>query len=84
MYVPHFIPKSLRSSPRRHRGDRITTMPMKTPPLPVELAVSGCTILFRHGPGVIKKERPVSGHSFRSSWSHTQAGMAAASLYRRR
>ena len=67
MYVPHFIPKSLRSSPRRHRGDRITTMPMKTPPLPVELAVSGCTILFRRGPGVIKKERPVSGHSFRSS-----------------
>ena len=34
---PHLILKSLRSSPRKHRGDRITTMPMKTPPLPVDL-----------------------------------------------
>ena len=64
---PYFIPKSLRSSPRRHRGDRITTMPMKTPPLPIELAVSGCTILFRYSPGVIKKERPVSGNVIKAS-----------------
>ena len=37
--------KILRSSPRRHRGERTTTIPMKTPPLPVEFAVDGCFIL---------------------------------------
>ena len=29
----YFTPKILRSSPRRHLGDRTTTMPIKTPPL---------------------------------------------------
>lgn len=39
--------KILRSSPRRHRGERTTTIPMKTPPLPVNLTVAGCFILCR-------------------------------------
>lgn len=36
LQAPHaypFRPNSLRSSPRRHLGDRTTTMPIKTPPL---------------------------------------------------
>lgn len=45
MYDPYFTLKILRSSPRRHRGERTTTIPMKTPPLPVEFAVDGCFIL---------------------------------------
>ena len=45
MYDPYFTLKILRSSPRRHRGERTTTIPMKTPPLPVEFAVDGCLIL---------------------------------------
>ena len=45
MYAPYFTLKILRSSPRRHRGERTTTIPMKTPPLPVEFAVDGCFIL---------------------------------------
>ena len=43
--MPYFTLKILRSSPRRHRGERTTTIPMKTPPLPVEFAVDGCFIL---------------------------------------
>ena len=42
----------LRSSPRRHRGERTTTIPMKTPPLPVGFAVDGCTILCESGESV--------------------------------
>ncbi len=45
MYDPYFTLKILRSSPRRHRGERTTTIPMKTPPLPVGFAVDGCFIL---------------------------------------
>ena len=45
MYTSYFTLKILRSSPRRHRGERTTTIPMKTPPLPLDLTVSGCTIL---------------------------------------
>ena len=45
MYTAYFTLKILRSSPRRHRGERTTTIPMKTPPLPVEFAVDGCFIL---------------------------------------
>ena len=45
MYDPYFTLKILRSSPRRHRGERTTTIPMKTPPLPVGFAVDGCIIL---------------------------------------
>ena len=45
MYDPYFTLKILRSSPRRHRGERTTTIPMKTPPLPVSLTVAGCLIL---------------------------------------
>ena len=41
----YFTLNILRSSPRRHRGERTTTIPMKTPPLPVEFAVDGCSIL---------------------------------------
>ena len=33
MYDPYFTLNILRSSPRRHRGERTTTIPMKTPPL---------------------------------------------------
>ena len=47
MYTAYFTLKILRSSPRRHRGERTTTIPMKTPPLPVGFAVDGCTILCR-------------------------------------
>ena len=36
---------TMAESPRRHRGERTTTIPMKTPPLPVEFAVDGCLIL---------------------------------------
>ena len=35
--MPYFTLKILRSSPRRHRGERTTTIPMNTPPLPVNL-----------------------------------------------
>ncbi len=35
--MPYFTLKILRSSPRRHRGERTTTIPMKTPPLPYRL-----------------------------------------------
>ena len=42
----------LRSSPRRHRGERTTTIPMKTPPLPVGFAVDGCFILCGAGESV--------------------------------
>ena len=53
--VPDACPDILRSSPRRHRGERTTTIPMKTPPLPVEFAVDGCTILCGVGRSVQKK-----------------------------
>ena len=52
MYDPYFTLKILRSSPRRHRGERTTTIPMKTPPLPVGFAVDGCFILCRKKSGV--------------------------------
>ena len=45
MYDPYFTLKILRSSPRRHRGERTTTIPMKTPPLPVGFTDDGCSIL---------------------------------------
>ena len=35
--MPYFTLKILRSSPRRHRGERTTTIPMNTPPLPLNL-----------------------------------------------
>ena len=41
----YFTLKILRSSPRRHRGERTTTIPMKTPPLPVGFTDDGCSIL---------------------------------------
>ena len=47
MYTVYFTLKILRSSPRRHRGERTTTIPMKTPPLPLRLTVAGCFILCR-------------------------------------
>ena len=50
--MPYFTPKILRSSPRRHFGERTTTIPMKTPPLPISLTVAGCFILCSFGPGV--------------------------------
>ena len=43
--MPYFTLKILRSSPRRHRGERTTTIPMKTPPLPVGFTDDGCSIL---------------------------------------
>ncbi len=43
----YFTLNILRSSPRRHRGERTTTIPMKTPPLPFKLTVPGCLILCR-------------------------------------
>ena len=52
MYDPYFTLKILRSSPRRHRGERTTTIPMKTPPLPVGFAVDGCFILCGAGESV--------------------------------
>ena len=52
MYDPYFTLKILRSSPRRHRGERTTTIPMKTPPLPVGFAVDGCFILCSFGESV--------------------------------
>ena len=55
MYDPYFTLKILRSSPRRHRGERTTTIPMKTPPLPVEFAVDGCIILCAEDKNVIGK-----------------------------
>ena len=48
----YFTLNILRSSPRRHRGERTTTIPMKTPPLPVEFAVDGCSILCGSGENV--------------------------------
>ena len=45
LFQPYFTLNILRSSPRRHRGERTTTIPMKTPPLPVSLTVAGCLIL---------------------------------------
>ena len=50
--MPYFTLKILRSSPRRHRGERTTTIPMKTPPLPFRLTVSGCLILCLGGESV--------------------------------
>ena len=52
MYSAYFTLKILRSSPRRHRGERTTTIPMKTPPLPVGFAVDGCFILCSFGESV--------------------------------
>ena len=52
LFQPYFTLNILRSSPRRHRGERTTTIPMKTPPLPVEFAVDGCTILCESGESV--------------------------------
>lgn len=37
LYFPLFSPNSLRSRPLRHLGERTTTIPMKTPPLPNDL-----------------------------------------------
>ena len=42
----YFTPKILRSSPRRHLGERTTTIPMKPPPLPHELTVSGYSSIW--------------------------------------
>ena len=55
MYSAYFTLKILRSSPRRHRGERTTTIPMKTPPLPVEFAVDGCFILCEKEKNVTSK-----------------------------
>lgn len=41
-------PKILRSSPRRHLGERTTTIPMNTPPSP-KLTVSGCYHYMEEG-----------------------------------
>lgn len=54
----YFTLNILRSSPRRHRGERTTTIPMKTPPLPVEFAVDGCIILCGPGESVTKQGPP--------------------------
>ena len=73
MYDPYFTLKILRSSPRRHRGERTTTIPMKTPPLPVSLAVAGCFILCRFPESVHsihskiiyrQNNKPICGHLF--------------------
>ena len=45
LFQPYFTLNILRSSPRRHRGERTTTIPMKTPPLPVGFTDDGCSIL---------------------------------------
>jgi len=37
----HLNLKILLSNPRRHRGERTTTIPMKAPPLPFRLTVAG-------------------------------------------
>lgn len=57
LFQPYFTLNILRSSPRRHRGERTTTIPMKTPPLPVGFAVDGCTILCRSRENVPRKMR---------------------------
>lgn len=59
MYAPrrgYLTLKILRSSPRRHRGERTTTIPMKMPPLPVGFTVDGCTILCGRGESVTSEK----------------------------
>ena len=61
----YFNPNTLRSSLRRHLGERTTTIPMQTPPLSLSFAIFGYPII-RERSGLCDKQ--VGGAEKRPPW----------------